>query len=330
MSSDDGPIEKQNQATSPAETLGKDGAKRVVSAPIGTDTRQPLEAFAMEDVDPLDEEIDASRWDNEPSRRDALQRTVVSASGKAIRDTSRAVRRTTKLLYRSLQRSLPAIFDTDYSPDDPRYDGLPLPERNLGLENRGSRFQDLRLAGDWTMKRTLDDGPEVTFRPLQPADREYLLEGFMRLSPESRYQRFMTAMDTLPDAYLGYLTEIDQVHHFAVVAYTPDPARMGERGLGVARFIELPDVENEAELAITIADEAQGIGLGVVFMNILIAAAAERGFTALRAEVLPDNAGMQRLTARFGGERIAVEEGVVTWRVPVPPSDTIDFTRFEG
>lgn len=322
MSSDDGPIytlhpnapkkRPPRRGATEEETIStEEGPVHGVSEPA------PTSIAADGDVDPLDEEIDASRWDKE-SRRGSLQRTVISASGKAMRDTRRAVQRTTKLLYRSLQREIPSFFDAEDAYGNDEFDDILDAPHNYALERRAAFLKrPLTYVPGWSASAPLPGGREVTFRPLIATDREQLVEGFERLSSESRYQRFMTAMETLPEAYVRYLTEIDQVHHFAVVAYTWDPARFEEHGLGVARFIELPDVEDEAELAITITDEAQGLGLGIAFMKILIAAAAERGFLALRAEVLPGNIGMQKLAQRFQGERIAADDGVVTWRVPV-------------
>lgn len=269
---------------------------------------------------PDEEELRLEVWDEEDAQK-KLPKMVLSASGKAVRDTRNALKRTTKMLYRSLQKELPTLFersdedDTDEETDDT----LTIP---VGVARRAAQKSELRFLPGWSMDVPLKDGTHVLIRPLMPEDRDRLEEGFSRLSSESRYQRFMTSMDTLPDAYLKYLTEIDHVHHFAIAAAIEDPARFDLRGLGVARFIELPDVEDEAELAITIVDEAQGIGLGVIMMDILIQAAKERDFKALRAEVLPTNAGMQKLAKRFGGERIELRDGLATWRIPIPSANT--------
>src|SRR5699024_7718543 len=92
---------------------------------------------------------------------------------------------------------------------------------------------DLRYIPGWSKQTTLSDGLAVTLRPLLPEDREGLKEGFERLSDESRYQRFMSPMDELPERYLEYLTNIDYRNHFAVVAGVEDPVRFELDGLGI-------------------------------------------------------------------------------------------------
>lgn len=175
----------------------------------------------------------------------------------------------------------------------------------------------MKYGPEWREQVSLLDGTNVTIRCLMPDDAERLVEGFQRLSPESRYQRFMSPMQTLPPEHVKYLTDIDHVKHFAVAALIDDPARLDEVGVGVARFVTLDEPANEAELAITVVDDAQHSGLGSILMAILVLAGRERGLEALRAEVLPNNDGMQRLAKRFGGERISAADGVHTWRIPL-------------
>jgi hypothetical protein len=47
---------------------------------------------------------------------------------------------------------------------------------------------------------TLRDGSRVRIRRGRRSDRELLLRGFQRLSPESRYRRFLAAMPRRPCA----------------------------------------------------------------------------------------------------------------------------------
>jgi GNAT superfamily N-acetyltransferase len=151
---------------------------------------------------------------------------------------------------------------------------------------------------------TLRDGSEALLRLVRPEDKPLLLDGFERMSPESRYYRFFTSKERLSEADLHYLTEIDGENHFAVgaVRIQPDGTQLG---LGVARFVRLKDEPKTAEPAITVADDAQGKGLGTLLLHRLVDAAAERGIRHFRSVLLADNASMKRLLEDLsdGGRR---------------------------
>jgi GNAT superfamily N-acetyltransferase len=142
-----------------------------------------------------------------------------------------------------------------------------------------------------------DGGAPVTIRPIQPEDRDELREGFRRLSPLSRYQRFFSEMSDLSDEQLDYLTQVDGHNHVALVALCPTADLRLERGVGVARFVRLADEPDVAEVAITVADDAQHKGIGSALLAALIAAARARGIHRFRMQVLSTNAGMLALLA---------------------------------
>jgi hypothetical protein len=58
----------------------------------------------------------------------------------------------------------------------------------------------------------------LTIRPIAATDRDALAESFERLSPESRYLRFFSAISQLSSAQLDYLTDVDHHDHEALVA----------------------------------------------------------------------------------------------------------------
>jgi len=58
---------------------------------------------------------------------------------------------------------------------------------------------DLRFSDDYAVHR-LTDGTKARLRLLRHDDREPLLAGFDRLSPESRSRRFSTMMLRLPES----------------------------------------------------------------------------------------------------------------------------------
>ena len=83
----------------------------------------------------------------------------------------------------------------------------------------------------------LRDGSRIRIRQGHRSDRELLLQGFQRLSPESRYRRFLMAMPKLSEEMVRYLTEIDHHDHEAMIALDE---RTGE-GIGVARYVRNRD-----------------------------------------------------------------------------------------
>src|SRR6476660_3856548 len=80
----------------------------------------------------------------------------------------------------------------------------------------------------------LRDGSRVDVRPIAATDKELIRRGFERLSPESRYRRFLSSMPALDDRALAYLTELDHHDHEALVALD------GDEAVGVARFVRDP------------------------------------------------------------------------------------------
>ncbi|HEY4240951.1 MAG TPA: GNAT family N-acetyltransferase [Kofleriaceae bacterium] len=168
---------------------------------------------------------------------------------------------------------------------------------------------------DYVERATLQDGTEVVLRLLAPEDKVLLREGFERLSPASRYARFLAPKHALTDEELRYLCEIDQRDHFAIGAIRADDAT----GLGIARFIRLPNEPRTAEAAIAVADEVQGRGLGKLLFLRLVAAAAERDVDRFRCELLGTNVGMAALLAGISPDRtVEAAGGVLTIEAALP------------
>ena len=131
----------------------------------------------------------------------------------------------------------------------------------------------------------LNDGQRVHLRLMRPSDKRLLLDGFERLSPSSRYARFMSAKSRLTERELQYLTEVDGVDHFAMGALRRRFVSSDE-GVGSARFVRLAEQPDTAEAAVTVLDDFQGQGLGSILLQRLIEAAWEREVRWFRNELL--------------------------------------------
>ena len=162
---------------------------------------------------------------------------------------------------------------------------------------------------------TLPDGGRVLLRPIRPDDAQRLREGFERLSPRSRYQRFLSSVDQLSDAQVQYLTEIDYSTHNAIVALDPD--REGQPGIGVARYIRLTEDPSVAEAAVTVTDDYQARGIGTLLLSRLADVARADGVEVFRNYVLTDNAAMINLLKDLGGTVRTTSHGIVEIDLPL-------------
>ncbi len=127
----------------------------------------------------------------------------------------------------------------------------------------------------------LSRGGTVVLAPLSPVDRHYLVEGLEELSIDSRFARFGQGRDRLSESEWDYLSDVDQRDHVAWAAVIDD------LGVGVGRYIRVD--ESSAEVAVTVLDEHQGLGVGTALFEALVAVARADGIAELRFEVLPSN-----------------------------------------
>jgi GNAT superfamily N-acetyltransferase len=159
----------------------------------------------------------------------------------------------------------------------------------------------------------LRDGSHVRIRQGHRTDRDLLLRGFERLSPESRYRCFLVPVAELSEATVRYLTEIDHHDHEAMIALDE---QTGE-GIGVARYVRDPDHPHIAEVAVTVIDDWQRRGLGTLLLEVISARARTEGITRFTALMLATNKEMMdlcRSSTRCGSSI----ESLARWRSKYP------------
>ena len=96
---------------------------------------------------------------------------------------------------------------------------------------------------------------------------------------------------------------------------------VGGRGAGIARYIRDPDDPGAAEIAVTIADDWQGRGLGTELLARLSDRARQAGIGRFTATVAADNAAMTRLLWKMGAELTGRSRGTVDYEVVLEPVD---------
>jgi len=141
-------------------------------------------------------------------------------------------------------------------------------------------------AADRAADVALLDGSRVHIRAVW-ADDEQRLEAFFRsLSPTSRRLRFFTLGGDLAAA-AHQETQVD--NELGLVAITgSDDTIVGHAFCAVLGG-------GRAEVALAVADQYQGRGLGMILLDRLAELAAARGIRVFEAEVLPENDRMLAL-----------------------------------
>jgi GNAT superfamily N-acetyltransferase len=161
----------------------------------------------------------------------------------------------------------------------------------------------------------LRDGSLVIVRPISPDDKAALEKAFLALSEQSRYQRFLTAVNELSPADLRYLTEVDHHDHEALIAFDVESGD----GVAVARFVRNHDGVS-AEAAVTVIDEWQGHGAGTAMCNLLAERARDEGIERFTALLLASNDQMQDVLASLApAKEISRDAGTVMVEVEIPP-----------
>lgn len=129
---------------------------------------------------------------------------------------------------------------------------------------------------------------------------------FHKLSPESVYQRFFTALPELSPGMARYLAHANVTNRFALVA------EIGADLAAVARYERTSD-PGVVELGLVVLDAWQNRGLGRIMLRGILDVAERNGIQRFRADVLAENRRMLHLLTSEGviSER-KTEAGVVT------------------
>lgn len=118
-----------------------------------------------------------------------------------------------------------------------------------------------------------------------------------RLSPRSRYFRFMQAIDELTPVMLARFTCIDPGRELALIATVA--VGEGEAEIAVARYVADADGAG-CEFALAVADEWRRKGLGSRMLRLLMEHARSRGLRMMEGGVLGGNLAMLALARRLG------------------------------
>ena len=130
---------------------------------------------------------------------------------------------------------------------------------------------------------TLKNGARVHVRPIRPEDASRLVAVYQRLSFQSSYQRFFTAVRRLPPNWARFLATVD--YHRRLASVAEHAAADGPGLLAVARYE--PSQDDAPEVAFVVLDAWQNVGLGTILFQALLDAAMARGIRRFRPTSWP-------------------------------------------
>jgi GNAT superfamily N-acetyltransferase len=153
------------------------------------------------------------------------------------------------------------------------------------------------FAPDFTQDFDWKDQLHLRFGSVQPHNQQQIADGLRDLSPESIRNRFLGQKKEYTSKELHYFTHLDGVNHYALGLEERDGK---QRGIAIIRLVRSSENPKDAEVAITIIDEFQRMGLGTLLLDMAILAAKERSLERLSFTFLPQNLGIIKLIHSVG------------------------------
>jgi acyl-CoA hydrolase/GNAT superfamily N-acetyltransferase len=134
---------------------------------------------------------------------------------------------------------------------------------------------------------------KVFFRPVKATDESMMQDFFYSLSDRTVYQRYFSPLRAMPHQTAQAMTTIDYERDMGIVGLVRREGR--ERIIAVGRYGLLGDCSDVAEMAFTVRDDWQNIGIGSYLLDYLAGIAKERGVKSFTAEILENNGPMLRI-----------------------------------
>jgi acetyltransferase len=151
---------------------------------------------------------------------------------------------------------------------------------------------------DWTMP----DGTRLILRPIRPEDEPLMIQFHQTLSEESVYFRYFHLMklsQRIAHQRLTRICFIDYDREIALVVERQHPDSGAAEIIAIARLSKLHGT-NEAEFALLVSDRYQCQGLGTELLKQLLQIGHAEQLAGIKAEILTENAAMQRVCTKLG------------------------------
>ena len=165
----------------------------------------------------------------------------------------------------------------------------------------------------------LPNGEELLIRPIRPEDEPLMVAFNETLSPDSIYLRYFHPISA------AQLTSHEQLTRLCFIDYEREMNLVAERRTenGGSEIVALGQLtklhgSRDAEFAILISDQYQRQGIGTELLTRLVQFGRDEKLERIVAEILPENEGMKRVSARIGFTmHMNRDEGVIEAGLPL-------------
>ncbi|MGA0610760.1 GNAT family N-acetyltransferase [Caldimonas sp. KR1-144] len=238
---------------------------------------------------------------NAPLARDLIGRTRIARRLAGYRDHPAANLEAVAdvlIAVSQLMADLPELAELDINPllaDDAGVLALDARLRVDAAAPGGAAHFAIQPYPDQLEERLAWRDIDLLLRPVRPDDARRHADFLAQLTPEDLRLRFFQARQQFSEGEIARLTQIDYAREMAFVAVHADESQT----LGVARAVADPDNE-EAEFAIVVRSDLQGLGLGRLLLDKLVRYSREHGTARLVGWVLRENRAMLALAQSLG------------------------------
>ncbi|MCL1143122.1 bifunctional acetate--CoA ligase family protein/GNAT family N-acetyltransferase [Shewanella gaetbuli] len=219
----------------------------------------------------------------------------------------------------------PEIAEIDFNPILAAGENITLLDVDMRLHPAGAdnsqRLAILPYPKELEETLTLKNGLQVMLRPILPEDEPKHMDFDNALSDEDRYKRYFGVRSKMTHEEMAVLTQIDFSREMAFIATTKLEDGQ-ELTLGAVRASTDPD-NTEAEFAMAVRTDYQGIGLGKRLLEKLIHYYRHNDTPVLTGFTMFENRNMANLAKSLGFDvSFDMDEHLIKMHMEFKPQNT--------